>query len=90
MDSSSTTRPDDIPIKDSVLPLLRINAQIFVVAIGDDVSKKELEEIAGEDNIVYADDHDDLEDEVDDLIELIGSDECKGTWFSKFLPTKSS
>ena len=92
-DGQQSWSRDQIPLRQAIHPFIKMGVLRYAIGIGSEISPVELEVIAGE-NVVLAEDFDELLMKIEDQIGLIGTEGCKGkrpasTWRQKNVVTTS-
>ena len=77
---------DEVAIPDAVRPLVEDGTLRYAIGIGEEISPVELEAIAG-DNVVRADDFNQLLTKIETQIRIIGKRGCKGMVWKYFWRT---
>ena len=76
-DGQQSYAPDQVAIPDAVRPLIDDGTLRYAIGIGSEISPVELGAIAG-DNVVLADDFNQLLSKIETQIRIIGKRGCKG------------
>ena len=76
-DGQQSYAPDQVAIPDAVRPLVEDGTLRYAIGIGEEISPVELEAIAG-DNVVLAEDFNQLLNKIETQIRIIGKRGCKG------------
>lgn len=73
---------DQVSLKEAVKPLIEASVLRYAIGIGREIARTELSVVAG-DNVVVADNFDELIRKIDLQIGLIGRGGCKGNNISR-------
>ena len=83
-DGQQSYAPDQVDIKDAVQPLKDAGVYRYAIGIGREIASNELFAIAS-DNVVYAENFDQLKLKINDQIKIIAKRGCRGNWSALFL-----